>query len=236
MVMLQSGPTHSLVAKFLQHSVVTCSTQISCCRGKMLQMRPQTDVCEPLMPRCVVQSASELLQLSGPTFGFTTREISMVGGYTENPKKNTKWSKLGRGGGAYTGMGACSGQYSIYLNLIRSHQDSLVFIKLYILYNRKLLREKTFANFAVWWLFAIVFSTKFEGMMSFGVAKAIPKNVLRKNPICHQFPKVFSLESFLLCAMYCSHLCPYFPLLLIPMSQLVNGNMCIKVHHHRCHM
>ena len=32
--------------------------------------------------------------------------------------------------------------------------------------------------------------------------------------------------------MYCSHLCPYFPLSLIPMSQLVNGNMCIKVHHH----
>ena len=142
MVMLQSGPTCSLVAKFPQRSVVTCSTQISCCRGKMLQMRPQTDVCEPLMPRCVVQSASELLQLSGPTFGFTTREISMVGGYTENPKKPQNGQNWGVG--AYTGMGACSGQYSIYLNLIQSHQDSLVFIKLYVLYNRKLLREKTF--------------------------------------------------------------------------------------------
>ena len=32
--------------------------------------------------------------------------------------------------------------------------------------------------------------------------------------------------------MHCSHLCPYFPLSLIPMSQLVNGNMRIKVHHH----
>ena len=36
------------------------------------------------------QSASEqsqLCELSGPTFGFTTREFSMVGGYTENPEK-----------------------------------------------------------------------------------------------------------------------------------------------------
>ena len=46
--MLQSGPTHSLVAKFLQHSVVTCSTQISCYKGRTLQTRPQTGVCEPL--------------------------------------------------------------------------------------------------------------------------------------------------------------------------------------------
>ena len=36
---------------------------------------------------CVTQSASKLLQFSGPTFRFTTREFSMVGGYTENPEK-----------------------------------------------------------------------------------------------------------------------------------------------------
>ena len=39
---------------------------------------------------CVAQSASEQLQLcelSGPNFGFTTREFSMVGSYTENPEK-----------------------------------------------------------------------------------------------------------------------------------------------------
>ena len=121
MVMLQSGPTRSLVAKFLQHSVVTCSTQISCCRGKMLQTRPQTDVCEPLMPRCVVQSASELLQLSGPTFGFTTREISMVGGYTENPKKNTKWSKLGGGGRRLHRYGRLLGTIQY---ILKSHSKS----------------------------------------------------------------------------------------------------------------
>ena len=42
--------------------------------------------------RCrVAQSASEQLQLcelSGPTFGFTTREFSMVCGYTENPENH----------------------------------------------------------------------------------------------------------------------------------------------------
>ena len=47
----------------------------------------------------VTQSASEQLQLcelSGPTctFGFTTREFCMVGGYTENPE-NHKTVKIG---------------------------------------------------------------------------------------------------------------------------------------------
>ena len=70
----QSGLTRSLIAKFPQHSVVACSMQISCCWGRMLQMRPQTDVCEPLMP--------DVVSLSGPTFGFTMREFGMLGGYT----------------------------------------------------------------------------------------------------------------------------------------------------------
>ena len=37
---------------------------------------------------------------------------------------------------------------------------------------RKFLREKTFVNFAVLWLFANVFSVKCGGMASFGAAKA----------------------------------------------------------------
>ena len=38
-----------------------------------------------------------------------------------------------------------------------------------ILYSRKLLREKTFANFEVLWLFAEVFTfSKFGGVASFG--------------------------------------------------------------------
>ena len=48
-IMLQSRPAHSLDAKFPQHSVVACSTRISCCRVRMLRTRPRTGVCEPLM-------------------------------------------------------------------------------------------------------------------------------------------------------------------------------------------
>ena len=38
-IVLQSGATCSLVAKFPQHSVVPCSTRISCCRRRTLQTR-----------------------------------------------------------------------------------------------------------------------------------------------------------------------------------------------------
>ena len=46
-MVLQSGPTCSIVAKFPQRSVVACSTQISCCKGGTLRTRPRTGVCEP---------------------------------------------------------------------------------------------------------------------------------------------------------------------------------------------
>ena len=39
-------------------------------------------------------------------------------------------------------------------------------------YSRKLLREKTFANFVVLWLFAKIFSAKFGGVASFGATQA----------------------------------------------------------------
>ena len=59
-IALQSRPTRSHVAKFPQRSVVTCSTRISCCRGRTLQTRPRTGMCKPLMPDVVL--------LSGPTY------------------------------------------------------------------------------------------------------------------------------------------------------------------------
>ena len=80
-------------------------------------------------------------------------------------------------------------------------------------YGRKLLREKTFANFAVLWPFMKVFSVKFGNMASFGAAQAsnlrkfspqklyflpICESFLCKNYIFYQFAKVFSLKSFLL--------------------------------------
>ena len=46
-IVLQSGSTHSLVAKFPQRSVVACSVRISCCKGGTLRTKPQTGVCEP---------------------------------------------------------------------------------------------------------------------------------------------------------------------------------------------
>ena len=97
-VVLQSWPTRSLVAKFLQSSVVACSTQISCCRERMLQTRLRTGVCDAWC--CDVQSApeeSQLCELSEPTFRFTTQEFSIVGVYTENLKETTKLSKVGGG-------------------------------------------------------------------------------------------------------------------------------------------
>ena len=61
-----------------------------------------------------------------------------------------------------------------------------------ILYSGKLLREKTFANFMVLWLFAKVFSAKFGGVVSFSTARASSpqKFCLQKSyfsPICEKF-------------------------------------------------
>ena len=58
-IVLQSGPIHSLVVKFPRSSVVTCSTQISCCRERTLRTRPQMGACEPLMPDVVSPKAHQ---------------------------------------------------------------------------------------------------------------------------------------------------------------------------------
>ena len=51
-------------------------------------------------------------------------------------------------------------------------------------YSGKLLREKSFANFAVLWLYAEVFSVQFGGVASFGTAKVsnLQKFSLQKFP------------------------------------------------------
>ena len=69
-VMLQSWPTRSLVAKFSQCSVVTCSTHFSCCE------RGHGRVCVNIWclmswrPKCIRTTAA-MWAHSGPTFGFT---------------------------------------------------------------------------------------------------------------------------------------------------------------------
>ena len=66
-----------------------------------------------------------------------------------------------------------------------------------ILYNRKLLREKTFMNFTVLWLYMKVSSAKFGVWHPLAWQKrAICKSFLCENCIFHQFAKVFFLESF----------------------------------------
>ena len=54
-----------------------------------------------------------------------------------------------------------------------------------VLYSEKLSREKTFINFVVLWLFTKVFSAKFGGMASFGMAKA--SNLRKFSLICKRF-------------------------------------------------
>ena len=52
----------TIVSKFVQRSVITRSTRISCCRGRTRQTRPQTGVCEPLMsccPNCIRTIAAQ---------------------------------------------------------------------------------------------------------------------------------------------------------------------------------
>ena len=56
-------------------------------------------------------------------------------------------------------------------------------------YSGKLSKGETFANFAVLWLFAKVFSAKSWGVASFGTAKASNPRKFHENRIFHKFAK-----------------------------------------------
>ena len=58
-----------------------------------------------------------------------------------------------------------------------------------VLYSGKLSREKTFANFAALWLFVKVFSAKFGGVVSFGMAQVsdLQKFSLQKSYFSQKF-------------------------------------------------
>ena len=64
----------------------------------------------------------------------------------------------------------------------------------YHIRSEKLSREKTFANFKVWWLFARIFTVKFGGVVSAQASK--PLKFLHKKHIVFLFVKVLSCESF----------------------------------------
>ena len=109
-IMLQSGLTYSLVAKFPQHSVVACSTQISCCRRRTLRTRQWVCVnlwCLMLWhPKCIRTIAAVWAQ----GIYLQIHYANMVGSYT-NPKKPQKCQNWGMG--ACMGMGTFPGQYGI---------------------------------------------------------------------------------------------------------------------------
>ena len=97
----KSGPICSLVAKFSQSSVVACSTQILCCRGRTLRTRLRTNVCEPLMPDVVAPKAHHK-KVSSADLPSTQNFLhsGRLHGEPRKPQNCQNW-----------GVDACSGQY-----------------------------------------------------------------------------------------------------------------------------
>ena len=103
---LQSWPTCSLVAMFPQCSVITCSTQISCCRERTLRTRSQSGVCEPLMPDVVVSKVHQnnhSYVSSTDLPSDSLRKNLAWWAVTQRISKTTKLSNWG--------VATCSGQY-----------------------------------------------------------------------------------------------------------------------------
>ena len=66
-----------------------------------------------------------------------------------------------------------------------------------VLYGGKFLKEKTFMNSEILWLFAKVFSAKFWHMASFGGTSEQSTRVSHENLSFHQLSKVFLPRKFL---------------------------------------
>ena len=108
-IVLQSWPTRSLVAKFPQHSVVTCSTQILCSAGKERCERGHGWVCtnlwclmswHPKRNSSYVSSAdlpSDSIHKNLAWWAVTRRTST-------KPQNCQNW-----------GVGACLGQYGRYI-------------------------------------------------------------------------------------------------------------------------
>ena len=79
----------------------------------MLQMRPQTDVCEPLMPDVVSPKVHQNYCSSADLPSDSLRENLAWWAVTQRTLKNHKTVKIGGWALSYTGMGTCSGQYGI---------------------------------------------------------------------------------------------------------------------------
>ena len=93
-IVLQSGLTCSLVAKFPQCLVVACSTRISCCRGRALRTRPRTGVCEPDV---VAPKAHQSFVSSADLPSDSLHKNLAWWAVTRRTLKTTKPSKVGGG-------------------------------------------------------------------------------------------------------------------------------------------
>lgn len=100
-IVLESEPTHSLVANLLQD--LSLAVRVNLVLQAKSTVNEATDRCVQTfdsgcygISEAHQNNHSYVLELSVPTFRFTTHEFSMVGGYTEE-LKNHKTVKLGSG-------------------------------------------------------------------------------------------------------------------------------------------
>ena len=103
---LQNGPTHSLIANFPQRSVIACNTQISCCRGRTLRMRPRTGVYEPdvMAPKAHQNNPTYVSSADLPSDSLCNTLVWWVvtRRTSKKPQNCQNW-----------GVGACVGQYGM---------------------------------------------------------------------------------------------------------------------------
>ena len=126
LIVLQSRPTRSLVAKFPQRSVVACSAQISCWRGTTLQRGHGRGCVQTFDAWCRgTQSASE----------HNRSYVSSVDLPSDSLRKNLAWCGLHGGPRKTTklpnlGVGACAGMCAwvvVYWYLWKRYRLCLLF-------------------------------------------------------------------------------------------------------------
>ena len=108
-VVLQSGPTCSLIVKFSQRSPIACSMQFSCFRERTLWTRPWMGVCKPLMADVVVSKVHQNnhSQMSSADLPVPSDSLCKNLAWWAVTRKTLKNHRTV----TCSGMVACSGQY-----------------------------------------------------------------------------------------------------------------------------
>ena len=97
-IVLHRGRTCSLVSKFPQRSVATCSTRILYCKGRTLQTKPRMGVCKPLMPDVVAPKVHQNNRsyVSSVDLPLDSLRENLAGwAVTQRTLKNHKTVKIG---------------------------------------------------------------------------------------------------------------------------------------------